>query len=147
MLREGGWFANHPYGGECCGRWGTLPSLRQAQGRLKPSPIEGDGEEGEIGARFFNAFRSVQNDVWMERRITPIQTFPHRGGRVKKGRGWVPASARTREGDHLHPFDKLRAGSNLPPSRGEAGQELDSGFRRNDGYAKVCIGEDKGVRR
>ena len=46
-------------------------------------------------------------------------------------RRWVPASARTRSGEvfHPHPFDKLRAGSNLPPSVGgmEGGMGLTVG--------------------
>ena len=68
----------------------------------------------------------------------PIQTFPRRGGRVGRGEGWVPAC-----GD-LCVTTKTHSDSGVgrllsQPNHGI----LDSGFRRNDGYAKVSIREDK----
>ena len=68
----------------------------------------------------------------------PIQTFPRRGGRVGRGEGWVPAC-----GD-LCVTTKTHSDSGVgrllsQPNHGI----LDSGFRRNDGYAKVSICEDK----
>ena len=53
--------------------------------------------------------------------------------------GWVPASARTREEGRFypHPFDKLRAGSSLPPSRGK-GVDYSFGLVLIFDWVSVC---------